>query len=417
MRQFVGLILAFILLPVILKVYPKIFKGKKAPLGPILILTGLIIALVGGLSFGKIGDSFVRVFTTFSTLQTLIVVVEIGVLGSILKKYGILERIVRALEQLIPSKKALIMILPGIMGMLPVPGGAFLSAPFVDQLGTELKMSGEQKSVVNLYFRHFAMFVLPYNTTILTIGSVMPDLNIYSLIGLNLGFVVLLLAGAWFFYVRTAPDVKAEQSGSKGKALLDVLMYMSPIYMAMVFNVVFGFDMYLAVFCCILLTFFLIGKDKSEYLKSAAAGFGVDTLLMLVGVYFMQNIVKNLDYVMSSVGTLLVGDSILTFILIVPLVGMAFGLSTGISMVPLGILLPFIAGMDLPGMSQTVYAFYILVWSFLGYYFSPFHLCQLLTIKAMGCASGDVYKQHLRMMPVLAIGAVLLFLGYNMIFC
>ena len=101
MRQFVGLILAFILLPVILKVYPKVFKGKKAPLGPILILTGLIIALVGGLSFGTMGDSFVRVFTTFSTLQTLIVVVEIGVLGSILKHYGILERIVRALEQIV----------------------------------------------------------------------------------------------------------------------------------------------------------------------------------------------------------------------------------------------------------------------------------------------------------------------------
>ena len=416
MRQFLGLALAFILLPVILKVYPKVFKGKKAPLGPILILTGLIIALVGGLPFGTMGDSFVRVFTTFSTLQTLIVVVEIGVLGSILKKYGILERIVRALEQLIPSKKALIMILPGIMGMLPVPGGAFLSAPFVDQLGTELKMSGEQKSVVNLYFRHFAMFVLPYNTTILTIGSVMPELNIYSLIGLNLGFIAVLLGGAWFFYVRTAPDVKAEQSGSKGKALLDVLKYMSPIYMAMVFNVVFGFDMYISVFCCILLTFFLIGKDKSEYLQSAIAGFGVDTLLMLVGVYFMQNIVKNLDFVMSSVGTLLVGDSILTFILIVPLVGLAFGLSTGISMVPLGILLPFIAGMGLTGMTQTVYAFYILVWSFLGYYFSPFHLCQLLTVKAMGCSSGSVYKEHMKMMPVLSVAAIALFLAYRTIF-
>lgn len=417
MRQFIGLALAFILLPVMLKVYPKVFKGKKAPLGPILMVTALIIGVIGGLPALTMADSFKRVFTTFSTLQTLIVVVEIGVLGSILKKYGILERIVRALEQLIPSKKALIMILPGIMGMLPVPGGAFLSAPFVDQLGTELKMSGEQKSVVNLYFRHFAMFVLPYNTTILTIGSVMTDLNIYHLIGLNLGFVAILLAGAWFCYVRTAPDVKAEQSGSKGKALVDVLMYMSPIYMAMVFNVVFGFDMYLAVFCCILLTFFLIGKDKSEYLSSAIAGFGIDTLLMLVGVYFMQNVVKNLDYVMSSVGGLLVGQSILGFILIVPLIGLAFGLSTGISMVPLGILLPFIAGMNLPGMTQTVYAFYILAWSFLGYYFSPFHLCQLLTIKAMGCDSSDVYKQHMRMMPVLAIGSVVLFFIYKMILC
>ncbi len=417
MRQFIGLALAFILLPVMLKVYPNIFKGKKAPLGPILVLTALIIGVLGGLPVSSMTTAFTQVFTNFSTMQTLIVVVEIGILGSILKKYGILERIVRALEQLIPSKKALIMILPGIMGMLPVPGGAFLSAPFVDQLGTELKMSGQQKSVVNLYFRHFAMFILPYNSTILTIGSVMTDLNIYHLIGLNLGLVAILLIGAWFFYVRTAPDVKAEQSGSKMKALLDVLMYMSPIYMAMVFNVAFGFDMYLAVFCCILLTFFLIGKDKSEYLSSAIAGFAVDTLFMLVGVYFMQNVVKNLDAVMSSVGGLLVGQSILGFILIVPLVGLAFGLSTGISMVPLGILLPFIAGMDLPGMTQTVYAFYILAWSFLGYYFSPFHLCQLLTIKAMGCDSGDVYKQHLRMMPVLSVGAVVLFFVYKMILC
>ena len=119
---------------------------------------------------------------------------------------------------------------------------------------------------------------------------------------------------------------------------------------------------------------------------------------------------------MSGVGGMLVGDSILSFMLIVPLVGLAFGLTTGISMVPLGILLPFIAGMSLPPMTMTVYAFYILVWSFLGYYFSPFHLCQLLTIKVMECTSGEVYKQHLRMMPVLALSSMALFLLYRMIF-
>ena len=416
MRQFAGLIVAFLLLPVMLKCYPKVSGGKKAPLGPLLCLTGLIMAVIGGLSAGVMLDSLKRVFTTFSTLQTLIVVIEIGVLGSILKKYGILERIVHALEQLLPSKKALIMILPGIMGMLPVPGGAFLSAPFVDSIGTELGISGERKAVINLYFRHFAMFILPYNTTILTIGSVLDSINIYSLIGLNLGFVVFLLGGAWFFYIRTVPDSRSPRQGSRGQALLDVLKYLSPIYMAMVFNVVFGLQMYQAVFLCILLTFFLIGKDKSEYLKSAAQGFALDTVLMLVGVYFMQNVVKNLDVVMSGVGGMLVGDSILSFMLIVPLVGLAFGLTTGISMVPLGILLPFIAGMSLPPMTMTVYAFYILVWSFLGYYFSPFHLCQLLTIKVMECPSGEVYKQHLRMMPVLALSSMALFLLYRMIF-
>ena len=102
MQQFIGLILAFLMLPVILKAWPKVFK-KKAPLGPVLMITGLIIAGIGGLGIDVLTRSMAKVFTTFSSLQTLIVVVEIGILGSILKQYGILDKIVHALEQLIPT--------------------------------------------------------------------------------------------------------------------------------------------------------------------------------------------------------------------------------------------------------------------------------------------------------------------------
>ncbi|MEA4920779.1 MAG: DUF401 family protein [Clostridiaceae bacterium] len=415
MRQFLGLILSFLLLPIMLKLYPKIFK-KRAPLGPLLFTTGLLMAIIAGLSFSTMLDAFKKIFTTFSTFQTLIVVLEIGILGSILKKYGILERIVKALEQLVPSKKALVMTLPGIMGLLPVPGGAFLSAPFVDSVGTDLGMKGEQKAIVNLYFRHFGMFVLPYNTTLLTISSIMPGINIYKLIGLNLAFIAIMLIGAYFFYVRSCPSAQASQTGGKGAALKDVLLYLSPIYMALVFNTVFGLQMYQAIFLCIILTFFLIGKDKSMYIKSIIKGISVDTVLLMVGVYFIQNVVKNLDAVMNSVEHLLVGQSIIGFMLIVPLVGLGFGLTTGISLVPMGILLPFVAGMNLPPMMQTVYSFYILVWSFLGYYFSPFHLCQLLSIKYMGCDSGPVYKLHLKMIPILAGSSFALFLIYHAIF-
>ena len=226
MRQFAGLLTAFVLLPIMIKYFPVLFK-RKAPLGPILFFSGLIIGTVGGIGPSAMLKAFTDIFTVFSTLQTLIVVVEIGVLGSILKQYGILQRIVSALERLIPSKKALVMILPGIMGLLPVPGGAFLSAPFVDSIGSDLEMSGETKSVVNLYFRHFAMFVLPYNTTFLAVANMLPQVNIYTLIGLNLGFIFFLLTGAYFFYVRKAPSKKASSNGSRGAALKDVVLYLS----------------------------------------------------------------------------------------------------------------------------------------------------------------------------------------------
>ena len=84
MQQFAGIIIAFIMLLVMLKCWPKIFKGKKAPLGPVLFMTGLIMAVIAGLSVSTMTGSFVNIFTTFSTLQTLIVVIEIGILGNLL---------------------------------------------------------------------------------------------------------------------------------------------------------------------------------------------------------------------------------------------------------------------------------------------------------------------------------------------
>ncbi len=417
MRQFIGLAIAFCFLPLLLKYFPKLTK-MKLELGPALLFTGALIALLGGLSMSQLLGALTKVFTTPSTVKTMVIVVEIGVLGAIMKKYGILEKIVGALEQLIPSKKVLIMLLPAIMGLLPVAGGAYLSIPFVDSLGTDLGMSAPRKASVNLYFRHFSMFVLPYNTTLLMMGTMIPGLNIYTLIGLNLGFVAVLLIGSYFMYVASAPNVKAERSGNAKdirRAVIDAIVYLSPVYMVLVFNALFGLEMYISVFCCILLTFFLIGKDKSQYVQTAVKGISISNVIMLSGVYFLQNIIQQLDAVIGSVSTIFQGDSIMGILIIVPIVAVTFGIVTGLSMVPLGILLPLVALLPVSIMAKTVYAFYILCCSFLGYYYSPFHLCQLLSCKYVGCSNSEIYKDHLRMLPILMAGALTLFLAYNMI--
>ena len=75
----------------------------------------------------------------------------------------------------------------------------------------------------------------------LTIGSILPAVNIYLVMGLCLPFVAVLLGGAYLFYVKAAPSVKVEGAGLSMGALKDVLWYLSPIYMALVFNTVFMF--------------------------------------------------------------------------------------------------------------------------------------------------------------------------------
>ena len=183
-RQFLAIAVAFSLMP--------FWTKKKLGFGPMLIITGIILSLLAGLGPQTVISNFISVFTTPSTFKTIIIVVIVGMLGALMKHYGILDRIVESLKELISSQKTIITVLPAVIGLLSVPGGASLSIPFVDRIGEDMGMSGEVRSVINLSFRHISMFLLPTSTSIIMVTTVLPDVNLYGLIGMNLGFVILM---------------------------------------------------------------------------------------------------------------------------------------------------------------------------------------------------------------------------------
>lgn len=407
-RQFLAMVVAFSLMP--------LWTKKKLGFGPMLLLTGVLLSLLAGLNPMDIANNFIKVFTTASTLKTIIVVVVVGMLGALMKHYGILDKVVESLRGLIRSSKAIITVLPAVIGMLSMPGGAALSIPFVDKIGEEMEMEPQTRAVVNLSFRHIAMFLLPTSTALVLVSTILPDINIYGLIALNLGFVVLMQSTSFFLFVRPCKDVKNEIHGGRGKAFANLLLYLSPIYMAVVFNGVFGIEMYLSVMLSLLIILLLWGRsDVKTYGKVAYKGISSSTFWMLVGVYFVQNTVKSLDQVMNGVSTLFNQASGFSILLVIAAAAVLFGLTTGLSMVPLGIILPLLTNLPLSPNQQLIYCSFIFVWSFLGYFFSPLHMCQLLTIKHVGCSTGQVYKQYAKLIPCLAVYSFLLFYIYSFI--
>ena len=408
-RQFLAIAIAFSLMP--------FWTKKKLGFGPMLLITGVILSLVAGVAPMTMVNNFLAVFTTPSTLKTIIIVVIVGMLGSLMKHYGILDKIVETLKELISSSKAIITVLPAVIGLLSVPGGASLSIPFVDKIGEDMGMSGQTRSVINLSFRHIAMFLLPTSTSIIMVTTVLPDVNLYGLIGMNLGFVLLMQATSYFLYVRKYDDIKSETSQNKGKALLNLLVYLSPIYMVVVFNGVFGIEMYISAILSLVLILLLWGmKNVKEYAQVTYKGISVSTFTMLVGVYFVQNTIKSLDQVMNGFTTLFNNASGFSILLVIAAAAVLFGLTTGLSMVPLGIILPLVNNLPLTAEMKLVYCFFIYVWSFLGYFFSPLHMCQLLTVKHVGCGNGPVYKEYSKLIPCLAVYSFVLFYLYSFIF-
>jgi len=224
-------------------------------------------------------------------------------------------------------------------------------------------------------------------------------------------------ATSYFLYVRKYDDIKSETSQNKGKALLNLLVYLSPIYMVVVFNGVFGIEMYKSAILSLVLILLLWGmKNVKEYAQVAYKGISVSTFTMLVGVYFVQNTIKSLDQVMNGFTTLFNNASGFSILLVIAAAAVLFGLTTGLSMVPLGIILPLVNNLPLTAEMKLVYCFFIYVWSFLGYFFSPLHMCQLLTVKHVGCGNGPVYKEYSKLIPCLAVYSFVLFYLYSFIF-
>jgi len=135
--------------------------SRKIHLGIAAILGGLAIAVWRGLSLAKIaaiilGDVFSADTILLVCLMSLIMVFSSG-----MKKAGAMDRFARSIIAVAPSRRLAIALAPMLIGTLPVPGGAILSAPLVESMDTEGHMSAEGLSAANFYFRHILELLWP----------------------------------------------------------------------------------------------------------------------------------------------------------------------------------------------------------------------------------------------------------------
>lgn len=142
-----------------------------------------------------------------SSIDMILTIFMVSVLGGLMKHYGILDEIVRIMKDMINNEKSILMLIPAMIGFLIIPGGAMLSAPFVNEIGKEVNISAARRAAINLVFRHIAMFIMPYSTSLLIIAAMMPDINIIHLILLNTIFVIFLVALGYIFFIK---DIKVE---------------------------------------------------------------------------------------------------------------------------------------------------------------------------------------------------------------
>jgi len=196
----------------------------KAPLYIIL----LAVPLASSILYGGLGFAAEVVKMTASSGATWGLVFNVASVSWLVALYSstlVVDRLGKELSKALKSDFLTLTIVPGVIGLLPVPGGALMSAPIVDSVGEASGLSKLRRNVVNIWYRHVFVYVYPLSTVVILTSSVF---------GLGVGrLVVDQLPLAAFMFAIGAPlaglSARIHRAASDAKTLARDL---SPIIIA-----------------------------------------------------------------------------------------------------------------------------------------------------------------------------------------
>lgn len=343
---------------------------SKYELSIVITLASFIFALLVGVN---LIDSLLNVILDLSILILMIAVALIPILGGILEESGMMIELVNDLKV---SKKTSLMLTPALFGLLPVAGGALMSAPIVKDIDKEL--DANNKVAINVWFRHMLILIYPLSSALI-VASILAGLSIYILfLVLLIPFFIMVFIG-YFTMVRGIETPQDDNPRNLKRALRNFLpIIIAPLidfFGRLIFNVDVP-EIYL-----------LIGLVISIFLALGISGISASNIkaiskkmkiwrfpLLIFGMFWFLEVFK-LSGVPVEISSLYL--PVFVFILI----GFFLGFATGRIQLPISILIPiYLIQFSL---STMILSDFVFIYSavFLGYLITPIHPCVSYSIN------------------------------------
>ena len=125
----------------------------KINIGITILLSGVMLAIFKHIPLIEVARAFYVVATAWDMIKLTLIVVIITYFVELLKEAKFLDRMVKSFSEIF-SAKFFVPIFALIIGTLPLPGGALISAPLVNEGMKKSSATPEEKTVINFWFRH-----------------------------------------------------------------------------------------------------------------------------------------------------------------------------------------------------------------------------------------------------------------------
>lgn len=375
---------------------------KRVNLGITLNVTALVLALLAvdlvlipqavyGATNPQTSDGRLAISVVFATFGVML-------LSQLYKETGFINRLSSSLGSLIKNPKVVLSVLPAVIGFLPVAGGALMSAPLVDAEANKLKLSGDRKAYVNLWFRHTIFPVYPISQ-VLIMTAALTGTTVVSIILRQIPVVAVMVVVGYLVGFRGAVRARLEDGNnrSRGADLKEFAVSFSPILVTIVVAISLGsvgfafskqgFDALIATFVG-LGVLIVLSRMSLETFAKPLRGWGIyGVTAAAYGAFLLRNVLNTIGIAQlfptgmtnGSAGLLLLltlAPAVLAFLTGSPSGGIAIGASILAGLVTFS-----------PATASLLY-----MSAYLGYTVAPTHLCFTFTAEYFKTSIAKVYK-------------------------
>lgn len=353
----------------------------KVLIGPAILSGGLLIWLFESRSFEKLWVAFTETLTMQRTWDLLLCLYFVMCLEVELRKSGSLHGMVVTLRNIFSSNKVTLAFMPAFLGLLPSLGGARFSAPIVQEASEGIAVDDEQKSAINLWFRHIFEFSNPLMPGVILACGI-ANVSIGDLID-QVGWVTILcFVLGWIFLIVplkiTDPEKATNTQHDRTIDWKSLILAFGPILTSFLLIVAFDVQAALAmglVVVAFIPLYFWFKRPisvKSVFTESLDKKLFFNVVCIL---YFIQllTVIGTLDEIVN-----VFNNSALPQAVIIACLSFIFGVMTGMGQGYIAIVMPIVALMA-PG--NIVLVGIAMVYGMAGQMVTPTHLCILVTVE------------------------------------
>jgi integral membrane protein (TIGR00529 family) len=380
---------------------------QKLNIGYVMLIASCVLAFLYRMTVPLLLQTVENTSLEPITIKLLLALSLIRIFELITREKDVLSDMMTGVRGVFKSRRAVIISMPMLIGMLPSLGGAYFSAPMVKDATAGLGMPPEEKAFVNYWFRHPWEYILPLYPGIL-LAAAISKIPLHAVIAANLTYALVLIGAGFIFSMRGIANSGLSEEGSpkKDKALANAAKSFLPLIAVLFLVMAFHMELHYALLIVILFLFLYYGYRIKDIPRFLRYGFTRDVILLIFGVMLFKETLETSGAVRNlSLFFVKKGIPVFPVLCLLPFtIGLLTGLTSGFVGSTFPLLISITGRAAVPDISLAFAAGYV------GVLLSPVHLCLVLTREYFKADLRGVYRRMVPACGLIFLSAVMEYL-------